>query len=217
MLSREELVELYRRRAPRYDFSANLYYAFGFREQHYRRRAVEALGLGSGDTVVEIGCGTGLNFPLLRRAVGPEGRITGVDLSDAMLEQARERVLRHGWDNIELVHSDAAAYSFPAGVNGVLSTFALTLVPEYDQVIRRAWQAVAPGGRMVVLDLKKPDGWPLWLVRVAVWLAKPFGVTLDLAGRHPWESMERHFGRVSTEEIFFGIVYLAVGDMPPDS
>lgn len=62
MFSRTELVSLYRRRAARYDFTANLYYLVGFREWRYRERGVESLHLQQGDTVVEIGCGTGLNF-----------------------------------------------------------------------------------------------------------------------------------------------------------
>lgn len=210
MLSREQLLDLYRRRARNYDITANLYYLIGFREQASRRRAVAALALSPGDTVVEIGCGTGLNFALLQQGVGPTGRIVGVDLTDAMLARARVRVTRRGWANVELVQSDAARYAFPPGVRGVLSTFALTLVPEYDDVVRRAAQALAPGGRIAVADLKAPDRAPAWLVRLAASVARPFGVTLDLAGRHPWESMARYLGSVSMTELYFGFAYIAV-------
>ncbi|RJQ48340.1 MAG: methyltransferase domain-containing protein [Nitrospiraceae bacterium] len=86
------LSALYRRRAKHYDVTANFYYLIGFREQAYREKAVQALDFQSGDTVVEIGCGTGLNFSLLQNYVGPEGKIIGVDLTDAMLEQAGRRV-----------------------------------------------------------------------------------------------------------------------------
>jgi demethylmenaquinone methyltransferase/2-methoxy-6-polyprenyl-1,4-benzoquinol methylase len=55
MLTVDELIDLYRRRAPRYNVSANMYKLMGFRENHYRRRAVDALGLRPGDTVVELG------------------------------------------------------------------------------------------------------------------------------------------------------------------
>ena len=64
MLSKAAIAELYRKRARNYDFTANLYYLIGFREYAYRRMAVEALGLKRADTVVDIGCGTGLNFGL---------------------------------------------------------------------------------------------------------------------------------------------------------
>jgi demethylmenaquinone methyltransferase/2-methoxy-6-polyprenyl-1,4-benzoquinol methylase len=61
--NRMEVKDTYRKRAKNYDFAANLYYLMGFRINAYRKQAVKALQLQQGDTVVEIGCGTGLNFP----------------------------------------------------------------------------------------------------------------------------------------------------------
>lgn len=211
-LTKIQLRDLYRKRAANYDITANLYYLLGFRETKYRRRAVSAQNLHPGDTVVEIGCGTGLNFPYLLESIGATGRLIGVDLSDAMLENAKEKVLRHGWENIELVESDAAKYEFPAGIQGVLSTFALTLVPEYEQVIARAARSLVGGGRMVVADFKKPEWWPLWLVKLFVAITSPFGVTLDLAERKPWEVMAKYFPRVEISEQFAGSVYIAMGE-----
>jgi len=75
--TREEVLGVYRKRARSYDLTANVYYLLGFREWAYRRRAIEALGLRRGDTVVEIGCGTGLNFGLLEERIGSEGRLIG--------------------------------------------------------------------------------------------------------------------------------------------
>ncbi|MEW6586284.1 MAG: hypothetical protein AB1442_11825 [Nitrospirota bacterium] len=63
-LLKDEIVALYRKRAGYYDFTANLYYLMGFREQAYRKKALRMLNLKNGDTVVEIGCGTGLNLPM---------------------------------------------------------------------------------------------------------------------------------------------------------
>jgi demethylmenaquinone methyltransferase/2-methoxy-6-polyprenyl-1,4-benzoquinol methylase len=185
MLTVDELIDLYRRRAPRYNVSANMYKLMGFRENHYRRRAVDALGLRPGDTVVELGCGTGLNFDYLVPAVGRSGRVIGVDLTDAMLDQARARISAHRWTNVDLVNSDAGSYEFRGRVDGVFSSFALTLVPDFEDVIARAAAALAPGRALVALDLKRPDGIPEWLVRVGVFVSRPFGVTLDLADRHP--------------------------------
>jgi ubiquinone/menaquinone biosynthesis C-methylase UbiE len=211
-LTKSKLRDLYRARAANYDFSANLYYLIGFREVRYRKRAVSALGLNSGDTVVEIGCGTGLNFPYLLVSVGETGRLIGVDLTDAMLAKARERIHRKGWQNVELLEVDAARYEFPAGIQGVLSTFALTLVPEYEQVIDHAARALASGGRLVIADFKKADRWPLWLVNLGVLITKPFGVTLDLTDRKPWEVMRKYFSRVDVMEFFAGSMYIATGE-----
>ena len=89
----------------------------------WRERTVDALDLEPGDTVVEMGCGTGANFPHLREAVGPEGRVVGVDLTRGMLRRASERVDREGWDNVELVQADATRPPVAGPVDAVLATF----------------------------------------------------------------------------------------------
>jgi ubiquinone/menaquinone biosynthesis C-methylase UbiE len=67
-----------------------------------------------------------------------------------MLDEASARVEVRGWANIELVKSDASDYVFPATVDGILSTFALTLVPEFDKVVRKGAAALMPGKRFVI-------------------------------------------------------------------
>ena len=211
-LDKKRIAGLYQKRARHYDFSANLYYLLGIREFAYRKIAVEALKLENGDTVVEIGCGTGLNFRLLRDCVGWEGKIIGVDLTAEMLSAAGRRVERNKWTNIELVQCDAGAYAFPEHVDGVISTFAITLVEEYDNIIKRGAAALSPGKRLVVLDFKMPDNWPMWLVKFFVILTRPFAVTLDLTVRHPWESIERYLDLNELKRFYFGGIYLAAGE-----
>lgn len=209
--TKHEIKDIYRKRAGSYDLSANLYYLIGFRENHFRKQAIAELSLQPGSTVVEIGCGTGLNFQYLRQEIGDDGKIVGVDLTDAMLEQARQRIRNNDWRNVEIVQSDAAEYHFEQNIQGVISTFALTLVPEYEKVIEHAAQALAPGGRMVVLDLKLPEKWPLWLTRLGMLITRPFGVTLDLSERKPWETMHKYFTHVTTSELYGGFAYITVG------
>lgn len=211
-LTKDKLIDLYRKRAGSYDFSANLYYLLGFREAHYRKMAIERLNLKAGDTVVEIGCGTGLNFKYLLQDIGSSGRLIGVDLTDAMLKKADERIKKNGWKNVQLVHTDAAKYVFPNSINGILSTFALTLAPEYEAIIEKVSLALVEGGRFVLLDFKLPEGWPNWMVQIFVILTKPFGVTLDLAERKPWKVMERYFSKVTMAKVYGGLVYVAVGE-----
>ena len=216
LLSQKQIRDLYRRRAGHYNVTANLYYLIGFREWAYREKAVAALGLRPRDRVVEIGCGTGLNFALLEQAVGAEGRIIGVDLTDRMLEQAEQRVKRNGWSNVELVQSDAAAFSFPTPVHGVISTFALTLVPEFDRVIRNGCAALAPGKRWVVLDFKLPSGILAPLAAAGIFITRPFGVQKELAERHPWESIGRYMENASMRELYGGFAYIASGERGED-
>src|SRR5690242_21540080 len=115
--TREHLIETYRKKAKHYDITSRLYPVPGYPQAAQRRRAVQALGLRAGDSVIDIACGTGLNFPLLEEVVGPGGRIVGVDLTDAMLARAQLRIGANGWSNISLVQADAAEFDFPAEVD----------------------------------------------------------------------------------------------------
>jgi demethylmenaquinone methyltransferase/2-methoxy-6-polyprenyl-1,4-benzoquinol methylase len=73
----QEIQRAYGQIAERYDVIAKLIGLIGFREAAYRKRAVAALQLEPGDTVVEIGCGTGMNLALFQRYIGPDGKIVG--------------------------------------------------------------------------------------------------------------------------------------------
>ena len=88
-----------------------------------RQRAVECLTLRRGDCVLDVGCGSGRNFPFLRKAIGSTGRIYGVDLSARMLRKARELGDRHHWTNIHLTEDDAVNYVAPEPLDGVLFSF----------------------------------------------------------------------------------------------
>src|SRR6201985_3125570 len=154
--TREHLIQVYRKKARHYDLTSRLYPAPGYPQRPQRLRAVQALGLRPGDTVIDLACGTGLNFPLLQQAVGPGGRIGGVDLTDAMLARAQDRIKANGWSNVSLVQADAAGFDFPAGAGAILSTYALTQVPECAEVIAHGARALSAGGRWAVLDLKVP-------------------------------------------------------------
>ena len=167
------LFDTYRKRAKGYDTSGiNSFEA-------WRKEAVRLLELRRGDMVVDVGCGTGLNFALLEEAIGPEGKIIGVDLTDAMLEQARGRIADYGWQNVELVQSDATHYEFPTQVDGIISTFALTFIPDCERVIVNGCQALAPGRKWVVLDMCWPQGWPRWLQYLLFFLPW-YGITADV-------------------------------------
>ncbi len=213
-LTREEVRSAYQRTATIYDLAVCLYYLVGIRIGHYRRLVVEALEPRRGDTVVEIGCGIGLNFPLLEEKVGADGRIIGVDISEAMLEVAKQRVRAAGWRNVELVSCPASEYRFPDRVNGILSTGALTYEPEFDKVIRRGTEALAPGRRWVVMDYKMPGTWLRRLLPLFVLMARPFGVSAAQMDRHPWESMWRYLRNVKLRELYGGFIYIASGEAP---
>jgi len=211
------VIQSYRKRSTRYDFTVgifNWFSSFGFDIPAWRRAAVQALGLKPGDTVVDIGCGTGLNFPLLQDIVGPEGKIIGIDLSDAMLEKAEQLINENGWQNVELVCSDAAQYAYPQHVDGILSTFALILVPECGRVIANGCQALHQCGRFSVLDMCWPEEWSILWRHVFFWL-RPYGVTKETLERRPWktvwESMNANLANYTQNRFWFGMMYRASG------
>jgi demethylmenaquinone methyltransferase/2-methoxy-6-polyprenyl-1,4-benzoquinol methylase len=213
--TREHLIETYRKKARHYDVTSRLYPAPGYPQRAQRLRAVQALGLGPGDTVVDLACGTGLNFPLLQRAVGPGGRIVGVDLTDAMLARAEDRTKANGWSNVSLVQADAAGFEFPAGFNAILSTYALTQVPECAAVIAHGAAALSAGGRWAVLDLKVPGRTPEWLAQLGTATVRPFASIDQWMMRRPWEviraAMQEELAEFSWTELFFGTAFLAAG------
>lgn len=217
MLTKEEVAEVYRKRAKSYNFTIQLYHLLGFRIGSYREQAIESLHLKVGDTVVDIGCGTGANFPLLVERVGQNGKIIGVDFTGAMLAKARERVEQRQWRNVELVQSDAASYQFPDKIDGVISTFAIIYIPEFDDVIRNGGRSLVAGGRLAVLDFKLPDGWISRLAPFAVFDTRPWGLSKEMASRHPWESISRYLKRMQLTERYGGFVFLAVGEREENS
>ena len=216
--TREHLIATYRRKARHYDVTSQLLYPFGPQRTH-RRRAVQELRLRPGDSVVEVACGTGLNFPLIQQEIGPEGRIVGVDLTDAMLVQAQHRIETNGWSNVSLVQADAAEFEFPTGVDGILATYAHSLLPQSGQVIDHGAAALSAGGRWVVLDLKIPDNTPRWLTQLGIATVGRSGSLEEWIARRPWEvirvAMQDTLPDLSWTELFFGIAYLAAGSRVP--
>src|SRR3972149_8624409 len=116
--SRELALDLYRRMAQKYDRRGARWPFAGL-----RRRAVDLLGLKPGDAVLDVGCGTGLAFSLLEQAIGPQGRIIGIDQSPEMLARARERVETNGWKNITLIQSRIEEAAIPGQADAALFAF----------------------------------------------------------------------------------------------
>lgn len=176
----------------------------------WRKDAVEALHPRAGDTVLDMACGTGLNLPHIEAAIGPHGRIIGVDCTRAMLVKAQQRVARRGWQNVDLLEADAARLpSASQSVDAVLCSYAMIIIPDYRSAIAEAVRVLRRGGRLVMLEPKR--GSALWAraVNPLVAFAGRFGaVDLD---RRPWEELPGLLEAVSYGEHLGGIVYMAAG------
>ena len=126
-----------------------------------RRRAVAACRLDAGDTVVEMGCGTGANLPYLRGAVGPEGTVIGVDFTREVLDRARAHTREY--ENVHLVRGDATAAPIPEGVDAVLATFVAGMLSDPAGAVDD-WCDLAAGGNVVLLNAarsREPYGAPV--------------------------------------------------------
>jgi len=184
-----------------------------FLPRDLRRKAVTELGLGHGDSVLEIGCGTGRNLPFLREAVGPAGRIFGVDLSPAMLAKARAVCTAHGWRNIALAECDAAEFAAPEPLDAVLFSLSFTTMPHHQAVLRRAWEQLRPGGRLVIMDAKLPPGLGGRLVLpFSLWLMKRTFLGNPLI--QPWRELAALTGDFGMSEVLFGSYYICCGIKP---
>lgn len=210
-ISKETVKAAYQRYARNYDFAVKLYRLLGLHIEQYRSRVIELLQLKSGDHVVELGCGTGLNFSRIMEKIGSEGQLIGVDISDNMLAIANERVERAGWKNVQLICSDLVEYSIPDGINAVLSTGVLGYVNERNQIIEEVSRKLGSKGRIVIFDLKRSDRIPSWLFKILMLLASPFGVTEEYFDNHTWEAVEAYFKNTTYEEYYGGLVYISSG------
>jgi ubiquinone/menaquinone biosynthesis C-methylase UbiE len=179
--------QFYARWARLYDLLAR---APGVRS--WRAHAADALSLEAGDTVVEMGCGTGANFPHLRGRVGPEGRVVGVDLTPGMLGVARDRVVQAGWENVAVLAGDATRPPLRAPADAIVATFLVGMLGDPAAAVERWCDALRPGGRVVLLNASRsehPAATPLNLLfRGFVRAAAPGGRT---ARRSPAAELER--------------------------
>lgn len=130
----------------------------------YRRLAVQALDLKPGQAVLDLGCGSGLNFDLIREQIGAEGRLIGVDFSAKMLGRAKQKVDQHGWTNVHLLQRDARllergdlAVQLEGGVDRVLCTLGLTVFPDWETVVDRTFELLKDDGRYCIMDLYNGD------------------------------------------------------------
>jgi S-adenosylmethionine-diacylgycerolhomoserine-N-methlytransferase len=171
-----------------------------------RRRAVVALNLRPGDVVLEIGTGTGRNFPYLVDAVGPTGRVIAVDASAGMLAEARKLVERERWSNVELIREDATLLQLDRDVDAVLFSLSYSAMPEPRPALAATWQRLRGGGRVVVMDLGLTEGGPARLLEPIARLLLKF--TPGDPYSDPWSDLTA-YGKVQTKRFLFGLFYVS--------
>ncbi|WP_247728337.1 class I SAM-dependent methyltransferase [Halovivax limisalsi] len=123
-----------------------------------RERVADACRLEAGETVVELGCGTGANLPYLQSAVGERGTVVGIDVARGVLDRA-ERVVGQR-ETVHLVRGDATRPPVPDGsVDAVVATFVVGMLSDPAAAVDRWCDLVRPGGRVVLANAASSERW----------------------------------------------------------
>jgi demethylmenaquinone methyltransferase / 2-methoxy-6-polyprenyl-1,4-benzoquinol methylase len=138
--------------APSYD-KANSLLSFSLHHR-WRQEAVRLIELKNGQTVIDLCCGTGDFLPQLRRVVGPDGKLLGLDFCQPMLVQSREKDSKS-----TLGLADACALPVQSNsVDAITVGWGIRNVPDIDQAHTEIYRALRPSGKFVSLDCAMPTG-----------------------------------------------------------
>lgn len=212
-VSKQKVENAYQRNAKLYDLAVKIIYPLiGLKIGQYRKKAVDILDLKEGDFVIDLGCGTGLCFPLLVDKIGPNGRLVGVDISSEMLSVAEERVKSFGWNNVELIKSDIDRFEFPYELNALISTGVFGYLEHRKEILEKIYLSLVDRGKVVIVDGKYPQKWPSFLYTIFVKLCAPFGVTKSYFENNTPELVAKIFHDVTFEDVYGGLIYITSGE-----
>jgi SAM-dependent methyltransferase len=192
----------YRQRADHYDEELLLF-------EPIRGEAIQGLRLAPGDSVLDVGCGTGLSFDALRRQVGAAGHIVAIEQCPEMLAKARERVRQRHWHNVEMVCAPAAAAPLHTRADAALLHFTHDILRD-DASIANVLGHLKPGARVVATGLRWAPPW-LWPTNAFVMLAALYSVTTLEGLGQPWDKLAARLAQVQVRNTFMGGIFIATG------
>jgi SAM-dependent methyltransferase len=192
----------YRSRASIYDLELVLF-------EPIREEAITRLALQRGDTVFDVGCGTGLSFIRLQEEIGPSGHIIGIEQCPEMLQQAQARVRQHGWQNVTLLCEPVETAGIGARADAALFHFTHDILRS-PRAVGNVVGHLEPHGRVVAAGIQWASLWA-W---PANWAVLPIALhsTSSLEGLHrPWDRLASLIGNLDVQTCCMGAIYIASG------
>ena len=196
--TREETKRYYDRIAKIYDLMAD------HNEAPARQAALDLLAARPGEKVLEVGFGTGHCLAALARAVGPAGKVYGVDVADAMCRLAKENLIKEGLaDRVEATCGDGLHLPYAAGqFDAIFMSFTLELfdTPEIPVFLAECQRVLRPGGRIAVVGMSKEGGHGV-VFHLYEWTHKHFPNFVDCRPIFIARSLEEAGFRVEKQEL----------------
>jgi len=144
-------------------------------------RLVEYISLAPGSRVLDIATGKGAVLLPAARCVGSEGHVTGIDISNGILQEGERAALKEGLHNVELRKMDAEHLEFPDQTFDVVTcAFALFLFPDMEAALREMYRVCKPGGcvGVTLFDKTPPPMNPGWPILMQLFMAYRMGVQM---------------------------------------
>jgi demethylmenaquinone methyltransferase/2-methoxy-6-polyprenyl-1,4-benzoquinol methylase len=174
--SKEETKAFYNKIARVYDLLAER------SEKPMREAGFRMLAARPGDRILEIGFGTGHHLARLARAVGPRGKVYGIDLAEKMVDAARDLLDKEGFGDVaELTCGDAEQLPYHSEtMDAVVMNFTLELfdTPDIPRVLAECRRVLRHGGRITVVGISK-EGKQRWVLRAFEWTHRHFPNLMD--------------------------------------
>ncbi len=171
---------------------------------------VALASLRPGEVVLDIGSGAGLDVFLAAQRVGPTGRAIGLDMTEVMVQRARQAAERAGFSNVEFQLGDAEDMPLPGeSVDVIISNCVINLTLDKGRVFREAYRVLRPGGRLMISDIVTDKPLPESVRSDADEWSRCVG------GAIPEEDYSRQIGEAGFERVFciHGLDFRMVGDV----
>jgi arsenite methyltransferase len=201
----KESIAKYAQRAANYDSTCGP-------TQPIRQKTINYLQLQAGDTVLDVGCGTGMSFEPLLAQVGDAGHVLAFEQSPEMFALAQQRIAARGWRNVHLVQTNAEHYRLPADLpapRAVLMHYVHDIT-RTDAALGNLFDQLPPSTRLGLAGMKNFDG----VLRCLNWIAYMKNAAYNALARDmetPWDKIKLYAPDLQVETTQLGMGYIAHG------